>query len=383
MFIKSASTNTKKFTRIFFLSCVLVTACLHGFVREIQGKDSPNLSEPFKKCLVYGTGNGLSKIVASDNVSNLILTTDNYSLASINPSTGLENWKSQTGGRLEGDTVTDETSLFFITSYESENKDRTYILNSVSLKTGTTNWQKKFTDGGKISLQPIVDKDIIFILAGEKSICTILKSDGNTIWTKDFPFRIFAIETIKPGLISVLLENRLIRVFIKTGEILAEAKLKKESISSFIANESYILFGYVTGEIIKAAPSENKIEILWKIKAGAGISGLSEYHDGVLVTSLDNFIYLYSMESGKLRWKKRVAGRINIKPLIIGEFAVVASSGDNSASVFDMRDGKVVNQIQVETDNYFSGQPQAVGRYIIFQTFKGTYFFVNTNVSCK
>jgi hypothetical protein len=61
----------------------------------------------------------------------------------------------------------------------------------------------------------------------------------------------------------------------------------------------------------------------------------------------------------------------------------VVNSGDNAVSVIDLRDGKVINQIPLEADNYFSGPPLVSGIYMVVQTFKGAYFFVNTSVNCK
>ena len=363
------------------LSAVLLL--LSGLPKNIKAQEKPNLSEPFKRCWVYGDSNGLSRIVASDNESNIILTIDNYSLISINPATNLENWKSLSGGKLETEVISDESNLFFVTSFEKESKDRTFTLNSISLRTGITNWQKKLTDYPSAKLNRIKNRELLFLTTEDKFLTAVRKNNGEIVWTKIFPSPIISVEASNPEHLNILMADRLLRVRTNSGEAFDETKLKKNEISNSVITDSYLLLGYSTGEIAKITAEASKNDVLWKIKAGASISGLVMYQNEVLVTSLDNFIYLFSGESGKLRWKKRVAGRINIKPLIYSNFAIVVNSGDNAVSVVDLRDGKVVNQIQLEEDNYFSGPPLVSGIFMVVQTFKGAYFFVNTSVNCK
>jgi outer membrane protein assembly factor BamB len=382
MFTKSAS--KKKFTRSFLSVGLLTVICISGLmVPRIQAQEKPNLSEPFKKCWVYGGNNGMSKIVASDNELNIIATIDGYSLTSVNPNTTLENWKLQTGGRLEMDAISDEANLYFVTSFENETKVKTFTLNSISLKTGITNWQKKITDYTSVKLNQIKNKNLLFLTIEDSSLMAISKSNGEIRWTKGLSTQIVGAAASESDELNILLEDRLIRALVKSGEISEETKLKKSAITNSIVKDTYLLLGYSTGEITKVTANNNKNNTLWKIKAGASISGLAEYQNEILVTSLDNFIYLFSRESGKLRWKKRVAGRINIKPLIYESFAVVVNSGDNSTSVVDLSDGKVINQIPLEGDTYFSGQPYISGIYVVLQTSRGIYFYVNAKADCK
>jgi outer membrane protein assembly factor BamB len=384
MFTKNTSKNSLG-------QWVLYTLLLTVFgwpasVPKIRAQAKPNLLEPFKKCWAYGNNNGLSRIIASDNELNLILTIDNYSLVSINPKTNLENWKSATGGKLEAETFADDSNLFFITSFEDENKERTFTLNSVSLKTGITNWQKKLDDYSTLKLNGVKERDFIYLTADGKSFLAVSKTDGETIWVKEFSSPFVSVEILKSEKseeLFFLLEDRLIRASAGSGEIFEEINLKKSGIRNSVLRDRYLFAGYATGEIAKINTKGNKIEILWKIKAGAGITGIEEFQNEVLVTSLDNFIYLFSGDSGKLKWKKRAAGRIYIKPLVFDNFALVVSAGDNSTSIVDLRDGKAVNQIPLEADNYFSGGTSINGAFVISQTYKGIYFFVNTKENCK
>jgi outer membrane protein assembly factor BamB len=381
MFKKSTSKNKRR--RAVLYGAWFVLVLLFGVLKNTAGQGKLNFTEPFKRCWVYGGNNGLSRIIASDNESNIILTSDNFALISINPSTNLENWKSLAGGKIEAESVTDENNLYFVTSFENESKRKNYTLNSISLKTGITNWQKKILDYSKFKLNETKNKEFLFLVADEKSLSAVWKSNGETRWTKDFISPIQSVNASKNELLNIILEDRLLRALISSGEISAETNLKTKAGSHSIIRDTYLLVGYPNGEISKITAERNKSEIIWRIKTGGGISGLVEYEDEILVTSLDNFIYLFSNESGKLKWKKRVAGRINIEPIVSGNFSIIANSGDNSSSIIDLRDGKVVNQIRLEADNYFSGPPLVAGAYVVLQTSRGMYFFINAGVNCK
>src|SRR5215204_3071317 len=165
MLTKSASTNhlvraalCAGLSAIFFLYCPL---------RSLSAQETPILTEPFKKCRVYGGDNGLSRIVASDNESNIIITNDNYSMVSVNPGTNLENWKSQTGGKLETTMASDENNLYFVTSFEDVDKEKTYTLNSISLKTGITDWQRKLSGFSGARINQITHKELLFLTLGD------------------------------------------------------------------------------------------------------------------------------------------------------------------------------------------------------------------------
>ena len=373
--------------RKIFLNCLILLIALFecggiAIGQEKSGRmNKPNLAEPFKRCRVFGGNTGLTRILASDNEFNVIFTNDNFWIISLNPDTNLENWKTQTGGKLEGEAVSDETNLYFLTSFENESGEKNYTLNSISSKTGITSWQKKLTTSNIFSLNQSKNRDLLFLKIGEKSLTAVSKDSGEIRWTKEFTTSLVTVDTSKPAHLGIVLEDRLIRISTASGNVLDETKLKKSPVTSSVINGSYFLLGYSNGEIRSVSAGEN--EVLWKIKTGAGISGIAEYEEQALVTSLDNFIYLFSLSGGKLKWKKRVAGRINFKPLILGDFALVVNTGDNSTSVIDLRDGKVVNQISLEQDIYFSGQPFVIGSYIVLQTSKGLQMFANTNNECK
>ncbi len=381
MFIKNSSAN--KLTARFFSGSLALLIFLAGLTIRSDAQEKPNFAGPFKKCRALGTNNGLSQTVASDNEQNIIYTNDSTSLISLNPETNLENWKTQITGKLFSNAVADQNSLFFISSFEDKDKEKIFTLNSLSLKTGITNWQKKLNGYKNLELTEAQNKENLFLIAEEKSLQAIRKDNGGINWTKEFTEKILSYEILTPDKISILTTSRVTYLSLKDGQPINEVILGKSAAGISAVTDNYLLLGYPTGEFIKVLPSENKTAIQWKIKTGGSITGLLKLQEEVLVTSLDNFLYLFSIDSGKQKWKRRVGGRINIKPVIYDNYAVVINSAENYASIIELRGGKIINQIRIEDDNYFSGQPQISGRYFIFQTYKGIYFFKNASLDCK
>jgi outer membrane protein assembly factor BamB len=301
----------------------------------------------------------------------------------MDPRTRRENWTTATGGRLKPGTVSDGKNLFFVTSFEDEQNVRIHTLNSISLQTGLLVWRKRFTEEQDIVLYAVQDEKHIFLSGGNKTLYSIDKAVGNISWKQEFPAPVISFDFISKNYLSILTEDGVYRVDVLNGMIPESWRLNGKPFNRSILKAGYMFLGYPTGEVAKIASDGDRNETLWKIKTGGSIAGLYELEDGVLAASMDNFLYLFTTESGNLRWKRRLGGRFNIKPLIYGRYAVVLNSSDNQASVIELNDGKVVNRIMIEDDNYFLNEPSVIGGFLVLQTFRGIYFFVNTDGNCQ
>ena len=385
MLKKSASVDKRyNFAFLTVWLGVAVVFCL-VFFETVQAQEGKlDLTKPFKKCRVYGEDAHL-QIVASDNEQHLILQTKDSNFYSFDLKANLENWRFQSGGKIEASAVLDENNLYFISSVVNETKQESFLLNSLSLKTGITRWQRKLNSYTKAELLKLSDRNLVFIIGDNRYLFAARKTDGDMYRQPlDLTSRILSVTSLPEEQIAILTADGFARVSVETGEIREKIILRKETVfeSTSVLDENFFLLGNSVGEILKLDVAGNKERVFWKVKTGGSISGLLKIENEVLATSLDNFIYLFSLDSGKLKWKRRVSGRIKIKPVLFGGYVVVVTDGDNSVLIVSLRDGKVVNKIELEADNYFSGQPVALGNYLIVQTYKGIFFFVNGSESC-
>ncbi len=90
---------------------------------------------------------------------------------------------------------------------------------------------------------------------------------------------------------------------------------------------------------------------------------------------LDNFAYLISAEKGNLIWKKRLAGRISEKSLILDNYALVTTIAEPTISVVELSTGRLINKIVLEDENFVTANLIKVRNKIIVPTLKGLYAF--------
>lgn len=62
-------------------------------------------------------------------------------------------------------------------------------------------------------------------------------------------------------------------------------------------------------------------------------------------------MYLYSSERKKLIWKKRLPGRVSIKPIVINNIIVVTTIAAPELYFFELQEGNLLNRIELK-ENY-------------------------------
>ncbi|NOT47860.1 MAG: PQQ-binding-like beta-propeller repeat protein [Acidobacteria bacterium] len=157
---------------------------------------------------------------------------------------------------------------------------------------------------GKLSSRPSFSSTSVVLATGDKNLTVVSAKTG--------------------GILS-----RQATEFVPT----AVAFLKNEGIAAGDERGNVTLFGSQVARSI------------WRFKSGAGVSSVSEVNGGILVTSLDNFVYLLSDYNGDVIWKRRLTGRVVEGGLTIDDHFVVLMNGENSAYVIDLLKGKVTDTI--------------------------------------
>lgn len=95
----------------------------------------------------------------------------------------------------------------------------------------------------------------------------------------------------------------------------------------------------------------------------------------MLITSLDNFVYLISVEKGNLIWKRRLGGRISGKSLVLDNCALITTIVEPAISVVDLSTGRLINKIILEDENFVTANLIKVQNKVIVPTSKGLYAF--------
>ena len=113
----------------------------------------------------------------------------------------------------------------------------------------------------------------------------------------------------------------------------------------------------------------------WDFTTGGKISHIIETPEGILVLSLDNFIYSFAKDSSKLDWKVRSPGRNIIFPVIIENSAIITNLGTNISNIYDLNSGRLRNKITIEDNNQFLEKPIITNNMIVYPTLQGLYVF--------
>ena len=382
----------------------------------VKGQTTANTSTlPYRQCWNIKKSNLTANNIASDNVSSLYISTTDGKLSSVNITTGNIEWESELGGNIISAAVTDEIetdntlntdkkvnennehdenksglnskNVYIVTKSQSTVKVR-----SLSKITGVTNWQTTFENkffDEKQSAEIFLSGNNLILSGQNGSLAAVKRSDGMLVWTKsinsDLSARPFYLKNM---LYLATVTSQLLVVSMESGEIFTTGNVPSPVTAIFADGAGFLFLGNKKGEVyalkvIDHSSRQNFQKNYWKLRTGAEIKNLNLNAGGLLISSSDNFLYLVSPQHGKQKWKKRMDGRIAADPLIIGNSALITTLGSNSAAFINLSDGKTINRLVTETDNYFVTRPVYTGSLILAATLNGISTFSDSAKSCS
>lgn len=377
-------------------SIISITILTHFlFYAEISSQKIPDLTSPLRSCWKFETDKMTPTNLASDNEENIsssISLSDKKNeqskqnkqniylsllggkLESINFKTGKKSWESELGGEIILTPIIYKESIYVT----SKIKEKIYI-RSLSRNSGVTNWQASFNFSNNIFLLKAVDKLIILDKDGE--ISAINPDNGAVLWNNKSKIAFSTPPFVFENQIVVgNIDKKVLFYSIENGSILAKLNVSTIPSLTSIINNRYLFWSNYKGNayLIDLIPKKT----IWKFRSGAEISHITVTGQGILISSLDNFIYFVSVDKGKLLWKKRFDGRLLFNPVIIDKYAIVITSSSNLADIIDIESSKIINQIVIEENNYFTNMPLISDNLFVFPTINGLIAFTNSKVEC-
>jgi outer membrane protein assembly factor BamB len=354
-----------------FLLILLNLVCL---TLDLSAQDAINWELPFKKCREVIFESPDAQLIASDNDQTIFVSKDQGSISSINVRSGQEIWQTNLGGTISPKSFVDSGSLYLITKAESDINTENCFLWSINTLNGITNWKVKIDN--KSYLSDYKTLKIIIVLSENGSVSTFDKKTGKSIWSKNYEIKPSKFFISNESRIYRLNDNKLNLISLTNGVIISDISLKVTLTSIYSSNDKMLLSGDTNGNLIFSEFPAGKVK--WQTKVGGYISFIDETPRGFLVSSYDNFLYLFSIKNGKLIWKKRVSGRITEKALLTSKYAIISSIGDNNTNIIDLKSGKNVNQITITDGSNFVNTPLLTKNSLILQTLKGIGFYSNS-----
>ncbi len=355
----------------------------------IQLINTFNPSTPLKLCYQNQNDKIEATNIASDNQSAIFIPLQGGRVEKLNLIKNSVSWISELGGEIVSDLILEDKRIYLITKISRINfvkEDEinkgavSYILWSLDAETGVTNWQFPFISKGFVFLNSYQDQ--IFLTEKDGEIISIRKFDGQKIWNKNLLQRLSSPPSLFENKIYISTsDNSILTVTADSGKIISKLLSLQSPATNLITDGNKLYWGEKNGSVnLTHTLRDSRI---WSVRYGGEISSLNLTRNGVLVTSLDNFVYLISLQKGKKIWKRRLAGRISVKPLVAGEFIIFVTPADSNAVVLDLRNGRIINKISIADKGFILSAPRIVHNLLVFSTNKGIFAFAQANIDCS
>lgn len=335
-----------------------------------------------KKCWEFSAERILNLKNASDN-GLIFISSLPDTIQTLDASSNKALWKSSIGGEIISEIIVNKNSLIVLNESvrdgseipANDNVKRSLI--SLDSASGITNWKTTVDSSAKISLYSFEN---ILALVEETGIVTLLNSgDGKIFQTIDIKQEISAVHRFNNSLILGTREKKIIFFSVADGKVAREIPVEEVPTTIFITADENIIWADKKGAMRFMNAATRKT--IWKKRFGGEISGVANTSSGILISSFDNFVYLADISSGKIKWKKRLAGRIIDEPLAVNNFVLVFAYGDSTGLILNLNNGKVIDLIALSDSNQFTGKPIYTKDLLIFPTLKGLFAFSSGNCS--
>lgn len=277
-------------------------------------------------------------------------------------------WRLEIGGEFAADILPLEVGPVAVTNsvQNAANSGEGSIIRLIGGKTGVTSWSADLPFSEKYFLGRSGNAIAAISRVG---VVTMFNRTGELQW-RSIPF---GTVTARPAFQAG-------RIVFGTGEkhliVISgpnEASVSKIQIgvvprSVAFSKKGDLLVGGDRGNVEHIAIDDGKAA--WKFKTGAAVSSIMETDEGILVTSLDNFVYLISDYNGNVIWKRRLTGRIVEGGVSLGGYFVVLVNGENTGYALELATGKIADVFRSNGNEIISGSPMQVR--------PGTFAFATT-----
>jgi outer membrane protein assembly factor BamB len=167
-------------------------------------------------------------------------------------------------------------------------------------------------------------------------------------------------------------DGNLIALEESTGKLLWRYKTKGPVRGPVALGPDAVYFGSGDGYVYAVNPASGAL--LWRKRTGAGVQAVARAGDELLVASLDNFVYKFSLNGARL-WKRQLPGRISSQPLVKETDALFTPLSGQAGVVLELRDGRQVNTLLVGEEITTSASPIAVGNVVLITIEHGLLAF--------
>jgi outer membrane protein assembly factor BamB len=365
------------------VACVLTLTTLLLPLGQAQttGLDHPALklgdpvdfSQPLTIHWRYDSSQTLNLTPAVDE-ERIYLPLAGGTVISLMGASGQLNWRSEMGGELSASPVADEHAVYVASETGKSEDDAhhaTGALRSLGRDGGVTQWARTLAMPLRGALT--LGNGKIFGGASDGKVYAFDSASGEPRWTYAYDAPFNSRPVVSGSRVYIGSEDgNLLALDESTGKLLWNYKTKG-AVRGAIANGNGIVYFGSGDGYVYALNSENG-QLVWRKRTGAGVEAVTRVNEGLLVASLDNFVYKFSLAGARL-WKRRLPGRISSQPIVTQSAALFMPFSSASAVVLDLRNGHQINLLPTGEEIATSASPVAIGEVVLLTTEHGLLAF--------
>jgi outer membrane protein assembly factor BamB len=350
---------------------------LYGSSLASRLPDQIQLSQPLTLRWSYASEQTINLTPATDGERVYLPLTAGV-LVSLRAVDGKLLWKTDVGGELSAAPVADERGVYVasenqgVTAGAASNSNNGGVLRALGRESGVTLWVCTLPMPLRAALT--ISRDTIFGGASDGHIYAISKSSGEILWSKQVNTPLASQLTLVESRLYIGAEDGKLYVLdLKTGRTLWHYQTRAAIRGRVAVADGIVYFGSVDGFVY--AVDEETGRRRWRTRTGASVQSVLSVRSGLLVASLDNFVYFLSLTRGDRIWKRQLAGRLAAAPLATFDGALFTPLSGDSGVVLDFKDGKQLNSLPVGADNNTAASPVIAGDRLLVTTRHGLLAF--------
>lgn len=296
-------------------------------------------------------------------------------LVSLRAADGQLFWKTELGGELSSSPTADARSVYIaseISGGQSNLPRARGALRALGKEGGITLWMRTLPMPLRGSL--IANDLNLYGGSSDGRVYAVRKRTGDISWIMQHTAP-FNSQPILSGsnLYIGSTDGYLISLNQTTGKTAWRYRTRGAINGRAVVANGFVYFGSADGYVYAVRELDGRLR--WKRRTGAGVQTVAFAQSGLLVASLDNFVYLLSFGKGDRLWKRQLAGRIASEPLTSSDGALFTPLSSSAGIVLDLRDGKQLNNIPIGEDQSMAASPIVAGKVLFITTRHGLLAF--------